>query len=334
MANYLLDSRPLIVLPELALIFNSENKAILLQQVHYWIENVKSSKPEVQKFHYKDGRFWTYNSYREWQLQIPWISEKTIERAFKDFESLGIIISDQLNKKYCDQRKWYTIDYETLDKYIQDNSQKVEEWKKAVAEASRQNVGMQNDAPGQNVEMEKQVVRQNVQVQKITPSQNDQMQDLAPGQNVETIPTKCQDDNDKMSCSYTYNSSNSFEEEERTRGNPIFDYILESTPNLTAEEREGLLDYFDNAIKQQDKQGKPIYHIFKFFDECLDNYLSQLNYKKGNADYFKEKNYRQKELNQERKERHNKFQNFTQEKPDFDSMMAELRKQRMKDFQE
>jgi hypothetical protein len=39
-------------------------------------------------------------------------------------------------------------------------------------------------------------------------------------------------------------------------------------------------------------------------------------------------------LNQERKERHNKFQNFTQEKPDFDSMMAELRKQRMKDFQE
>ena len=65
MSRLLFDKHPLVVIPELAKIIGL-NGAIILQQVHYWINyNRKAGK------NYKDEEFWTYNSYEEWQRQFP-----------------------------------------------------------------------------------------------------------------------------------------------------------------------------------------------------------------------------------------------------------------------
>lgn len=88
------------------------NEAIVLQQINYWLryneENGKTS-------HFKDGFWWTYNSYEEWTTQFPFWSASTIKRAIKRLEDKGILISHQYATSRLDWSKWYTIDEKTLE---------------------------------------------------------------------------------------------------------------------------------------------------------------------------------------------------------------------------
>lgn len=104
MSKLLIEEQPLIVIKSLALKIGL-HEAIVLQQVHYWL---------TKKTHMIDGRSWVYNTYKEWQEQIPFWSESTIKRTFKTLEELGLIITGNYNTYKMDQTKWYTIDYEKL----------------------------------------------------------------------------------------------------------------------------------------------------------------------------------------------------------------------------
>lgn len=108
------DSHPLLVLPELADAIGL-NEAIVLQQVHYWIEN---NKKERRNFH--RGRCWVYNSYRKWNENFPFWSERTIKKIFLDLEKQGLLISGNFNKLKIDRTKWYTIDYDAFEKLCSD----------------------------------------------------------------------------------------------------------------------------------------------------------------------------------------------------------------------
>lgn len=110
MSKLLINENPLQVLPTLAEAIGLNN-AIVLQQVHYWLENSKKGK-NTQK--YKHGRYWVYNSYPEWQkTNFPFWSAATIKRIFLSLEEEGYLVSGQFegNKR----RKWYTIDYSKLE---------------------------------------------------------------------------------------------------------------------------------------------------------------------------------------------------------------------------
>lgn len=87
------------------------NEAIAVQQLEYWINNPKSRG--VVDEH---GRKWVYNSYEEWQEDnFPFWSIPTIQRIFINLEKSGIVISSQLWAKRRDMRKFYRVDYESLD---------------------------------------------------------------------------------------------------------------------------------------------------------------------------------------------------------------------------
>lgn len=104
--NLLLDSRPLIVIPELAELLGDVDQAIILQQIHYWLQ--KSSNKI-------DGHVWVYNSMTEWQKQFPWIkSRKSLANKFKKLEDRGLLITGNYNQAGFDKTKWYSIDYSTL----------------------------------------------------------------------------------------------------------------------------------------------------------------------------------------------------------------------------
>ena len=109
MSKLLMDNFPLVVIPELACKIGL-NEAIVLQQVHYWIENNKAKK---KNFH--NGRYWVYNSYKSWQETFPFWCERTIKTAFSRLERKGILISDNFNKSRLDKTKWYSIDYVTFE---------------------------------------------------------------------------------------------------------------------------------------------------------------------------------------------------------------------------
>uniref|UniRef100_UPI002490E527 conserved phage C-terminal domain-containing protein n=1 Tax=Lactobacillus amylolyticus TaxID=83683 RepID=UPI002490E527 len=100
MSKYLLDEHPLIVIPKLAVAVGL-NEAIVLQQINYWLS--KSTKVI-------NGRKWTYNSYEDWQKQLPFWSVSTIKRIFTGLEKDGLLVSGNFNKAKFDKTKWYTID--------------------------------------------------------------------------------------------------------------------------------------------------------------------------------------------------------------------------------
>lgn len=113
--NLLLNSRPLVIIPELAIAIGL-NESIVLQQIHYWCNiNQEAGK------NYRDGYYWVYNSYSEWAKQFPWWCERTIKTIFGSLEKRGLLISGNYNKLRMDRTKWYRINYDALG-YLTANS--------------------------------------------------------------------------------------------------------------------------------------------------------------------------------------------------------------------
>ncbi|WML48507.1 replication protein [Neobacillus sp. PS3-34] len=101
MTNLLINEHPLIVLPSLAIKIGL-NEAVVLQQMHYWLESSK---------HVIEGRKWIYNTYKDWQMQMPFWHENTIRKTILSLEQKGYLISANWNRSKIDKTKWYTIDY-------------------------------------------------------------------------------------------------------------------------------------------------------------------------------------------------------------------------------
>lgn len=126
MSNLLLDEYPLILLPNLATAIGL-NEAIVLQQVHYWLKN---NERAARDSHFIGGRWWTYNSVRQWRDQFPFWSRETIKRTLaalrkpyapkskrsKRLPRDPLLLTGNYNKAGFDKTIWYTIDYEALDK--------------------------------------------------------------------------------------------------------------------------------------------------------------------------------------------------------------------------
>ena len=88
-------------------------EATVLQFTHYWIHSNNDSIGKVHR-----GRRWIYNSYKAWAQEIRIYSEKTIFRAIRNLERMGILISDTLHAFKGNRTKWYTIAYEILDDFL------------------------------------------------------------------------------------------------------------------------------------------------------------------------------------------------------------------------
>ncbi|MDP4447486.1 conserved phage C-terminal domain-containing protein [Staphylococcus hyicus] len=113
MSKLLIDDYPIQVLPKLAEEIGL-NEAIILQQIHYWLNTSK---------HNHDGKKWIYNSYPEWQKQFPFWSMITIKRTIYSLEKQKLLIVGNYNKAKFDKTKWYTIDYQTLEGMIRPSYQ-------------------------------------------------------------------------------------------------------------------------------------------------------------------------------------------------------------------
>lgn len=112
----LFDRHPIVLDKHVATVLGL-NEAIVLQQVHYWLE---INKREGKNFH--EGRYWTYNTYDEWQEQFPFWSKETIKRVFKRLREMKIILVDRFNVYPMDRTLWYTIDYDRLNSIMKESN--------------------------------------------------------------------------------------------------------------------------------------------------------------------------------------------------------------------
>lgn len=113
MSRLLIDEPPLQVLPSLAREIGL-NEAIMLQQIHYWL--LKSGT----EF---EGAKWFYKTLEEWQTEFPFWSAMTIRRTLGSLEKQKIIKIGNFNKKKFDKTKWYTIDYQRVNRRCVQNEQ-------------------------------------------------------------------------------------------------------------------------------------------------------------------------------------------------------------------
>ena len=106
MSRLLIDEPPLQVLPSLAREIGL-NEAIMLQQMHYWL--IKSN-------HEVEGVKWFYKTLEDWQTEFPFWSTMTIRRTLTNLEKQKVIRIGNFNKKKFDKTKWYTIEYQCVNR--------------------------------------------------------------------------------------------------------------------------------------------------------------------------------------------------------------------------
>lgn len=104
-SKLLIDDYPIQVLPKLAIEIGL-NEAIILQQIHYWLN---------QSNHNHDGKKWIYNTYDDWNKQFPFWSVMTIRRTITSLEKQNLILIANYNKAGFDKTRWYSIDYEEVE---------------------------------------------------------------------------------------------------------------------------------------------------------------------------------------------------------------------------
>ena len=91
------------------------NEAIVVQQVHYWLEINRKAKINLY-----DNRTWTYNTYEKWQNEnFDFWSTRTVMRIFVNLFDKGIFIRGNYNKKKYDKTTWVSIDYDKLDEILE-----------------------------------------------------------------------------------------------------------------------------------------------------------------------------------------------------------------------
>lgn len=113
MSRLLINEPPLQVLPSLAKEIGL-NEAIMLQQMHYWL--LKSANEFT-------GVKWFYKTLEEWQTEFPFWSAMTIRRTLGSLEKQKIIKIGNFNKKKFDKTKWFTIDYQRVNRRCVQNEQ-------------------------------------------------------------------------------------------------------------------------------------------------------------------------------------------------------------------
>ncbi|KKN60096.1 hypothetical protein LCGC14_0535650 [marine sediment metagenome] len=119
-SKVLFDKSPLVIDRDLAQIVGL-HEAIIVQQIHYWLVG-----NEERTNNFRDGFYWTFNSYREWQQTFNFWSARTIQRLILDLQQKGILVVGNFNRLKIDKTKWYRIDYDKLSSWSPTNDIKDE----------------------------------------------------------------------------------------------------------------------------------------------------------------------------------------------------------------
>lgn len=95
----------------LARALKNSNQAIMVDQLLNWQqEEARINDPEA----FREGSWWVYMPIREWQEQLSWISERTIQRYLKELNEPGLIRIGDFNRYRYDRTRWYAVNEEKL----------------------------------------------------------------------------------------------------------------------------------------------------------------------------------------------------------------------------
>lgn len=109
----LLDEAPLFILPGLVRHFGNIEDAIIVQQVHYFVQ-LNEQKNRRQFF--QDNHWWVAMPVHEWVDSFRGvIANSTLRRHFDDLKRDGILVVSRFASDSRDQTLWYRVAYEKMD---------------------------------------------------------------------------------------------------------------------------------------------------------------------------------------------------------------------------
>ena len=94
----------------------NHNQSTFIKQLIYWISKCGRTIDNLE------GK-WIYNTLNSWLDQFPYWSMSTLRRTIKSLEESGILLSKKVNAKHWKHTKWYSIDFNKLNKVTVNNNQ-------------------------------------------------------------------------------------------------------------------------------------------------------------------------------------------------------------------
>lgn len=92
-----------------------KNEFNFLNKVIYWLTKCGRNIDNLE------GK-WIYNTLNSWLEQFPYWSMSTLRRTIKSLEKSGILLSKKVNAKRWKHTKWYSINFNNLNKIANNNN--------------------------------------------------------------------------------------------------------------------------------------------------------------------------------------------------------------------
>lgn len=103
-SSYLLVEDTIPYSPHLALLLGV-CAALILQQTYYWC-----MKNREKKINLRDGHYWTYGTYKDWEGWLCGFDERTIRRNIVSLAEKKLLVIGRYNHKAFDKTNWYRVD--------------------------------------------------------------------------------------------------------------------------------------------------------------------------------------------------------------------------------
>jgi len=92
-------------------------EAIMLNNIYFWVEFNRKAN-----VNYHDGKYWTYNSARDFSEKYEFWSEGQIRRIMSNLKEKGYIETGRFNRMGYDKTKWYTVTEKARQTIESDNA--------------------------------------------------------------------------------------------------------------------------------------------------------------------------------------------------------------------
>ena len=245
------------------------NEAIIVQQIHYWL-NIN----EKAKINFHKGKYWTYNTYENWQkTNFRFLSVSTLKRIFKKLVTKGILITDNFNKAKYDRTLWVTINYEKLDELL---SKYEEENKNEKSEEIEENVEISTKYQNDTMSNSNKVSKWNYGKYQVDTMESSKLTPPIPETNSETNSDICTTQNKSV----VVENKNIELIENRTHLKAMSDNMKRKASKWNIERLDKAIDIFIS------KEGQYFSLLEKIYKDDK-NFVPKVNTKSNNYPKFK-----------------------------------------------
>ena len=245
------------------------NEAIIVQQIHYWL-NIN----EKAKINFHKGKYWTYNTYENWQkTNFRFLSVSTLKRIFKKLVTKGILITDNFNKAKYDRTLWVTINYEKLDELL---SKYEEENKHEKSEEIEENVEISTKYQNDTMSNSNKVSKWNYGKYQVDTMESSKLTPPIPETNSETNSDICTTQNKSV----VVENKNIELIENRTHLKAMSDNMKRKASKWNIERLDKAIDIFIS------KEGQYFSLLEKIYKDDK-NFVPKVNTKSNNDPKFK-----------------------------------------------